>query len=605
MPTVPRVQQRALQTPFQQSIASPNTFGASAAKAMTNLGGSLEQASNVTSNIILEVQNRKNGLARDSDDNAYAEALNERFREMQSVGDFSDEAIAEAQTFSRQVQDQILSAHKGGPASLEQLRVRMDSRRLQFEDDLAVQNISDTDKRLKQRIGQKISSVVKQVTEDATVVLPDITPKAVLQPHFDAIDRELDFLGLSEQQKELILPVAREEIARSIFSPLIANGQFERARDFLQHPDLAEVLQPAARREIADRIAQAEIQLQEAQNEGERFLQTAQTILGPNATPQQVRDAAAQMAGITQQGNFDIIEVGDAAVVFNQDTGEIVKRLEGFDITEPTSHSDVSSFRSQYIQLSGEWNQIRDSYARLRGSLLNPGPGSDVALIRSYMKMIDPGSVVRESEAAEVAAIGSFGERVKRWGQQLLEGDQLTPEMRREVAVASHALFQQQMLQQQVLQQQWQGIAGRQFPDINPNTAAPDFIGPVAEWTPVEINEETGTPDVSFVERAGREIDELVDFFTPSLQETPSERLGPTGTVEGAIQEAERAIGNVIEFLPSIEEVQQMSQQEFVEMLDRLDPTVEELAQLKEAAPELWKTMMDKAFGEEEAEDRE
>ena len=52
--------------------------------------------------------------------------------------------------------------------------------------------------------------------------------------------------------------------------------------------------------------------------------------------------------------------------------------------------------------------------------------------IFTYMKMLDPGSVVRESEFSAAQSTAGIMQQVTIMGNQLLEGDMLSPEQRAE-----------------------------------------------------------------------------------------------------------------------------------------------------------------------------
>ena len=86
--------------------------------------------------------------------------------------------------------------------------------------------------------------------------------------------------------------------------------------------------------------------------------------------------------------------------------------------------------------------EIRNSYDRLKESGRDPSAAGDLALIFNYMKMLDPGSVVRESEFATAAASGSLGERFKAAGNKLVAGERLSDEMRKDFMDRGKRLYQ-------------------------------------------------------------------------------------------------------------------------------------------------------------------
>jgi hypothetical protein len=60
------------------------------------------------------------------------------------------------------------------------------------------------------------------------------------------------------------------------------------------------------------------------------------------------------------------------------------------------------------------------------------------------MKMLDPASVVRESEFAQAAVTGAWGERMKAAGQKILEGERLSGAMRGDFTKRAKMLMKRQ-----------------------------------------------------------------------------------------------------------------------------------------------------------------
>lgn len=65
----------------------------------------------------------------------------------------------------------------------------------------------------------------------------------------------------------------------------------------------------------------------------------------------------------------------------------------------------------------------------------------DIALIFNYMKVLDPNSVVRESEFGLAAQSGSFGQTIMAAYQQIQSGQKLTPTQRRYFMDSAQAQF--------------------------------------------------------------------------------------------------------------------------------------------------------------------
>lgn len=82
------------------------------------------------------------------------------------------------------------------------------------------------------------------------------------------------------------------------------------------------------------------------------------------------------------------------------------------------------------------------AYSRIMKSIEDPSPSGDLALIFNFMKVLDPGSVVREGEFATAANAGSVDERVRGLYNRVISGERLTPEQRADFADRATKLYQ-------------------------------------------------------------------------------------------------------------------------------------------------------------------
>lgn len=91
------------------------------------------------------------------------------------------------------------------------------------------------------------------------------------------------------------------------------------------------------------------------------------------------------------------------------------------------------------------YNKVRDSYERVRSSAIRAQTdstgASDMAMIFNYMKMLDPGSTVREGEFATAAASGGYGAYIQNLVNQITSGKLLTPQQRAEFVRTAEALY--------------------------------------------------------------------------------------------------------------------------------------------------------------------
>jgi hypothetical protein len=99
--------------------------------------------------------------------------------------------------------------------------------------------------------------------------------------------------------------------------------------------------------------------------------------------------------------------------------------------------------RKEYDARSKDYREARTGYGKVlaAGSNPNPSGADDIALIFGFMKTVDPGSVVRESEFSLAQDTGAAPEKAKAYINRLISGERLTPDMRRYFVDAATVQF--------------------------------------------------------------------------------------------------------------------------------------------------------------------
>lgn len=91
---------------------------------------------------------------------------------------------------------------------------------------------------------------------------------------------------------------------------------------------------------------------------------------------------------------------------------------------------DERAMRKELADVLKEPKQIVDAYRRVESAASNPNAASDLSLIFGYMKMLDPGSVVREGEFANAQNAASVPDQVRNAWNKVLSGERLNPKQR-------------------------------------------------------------------------------------------------------------------------------------------------------------------------------
>lgn len=135
------------------------------------------------------------------------------------------------------------------------------------------------------------------------------------------------------------------------------------------------------------------------------------------------------------------LEVSPGATLVDPTTREPV-------YTAPKPVDTFGNEKDLFAQYSGSdpvktYEIVKTSYERVRESAAQQSGAGDLGLIYGYMRMLDPGSVVRESEFAMAAQAGDYGEQIQGFVSRILNGQRLPESQRQEFVRSADALYQQ------------------------------------------------------------------------------------------------------------------------------------------------------------------
>ena len=86
--------------------------------------------------------------------------------------------------------------------------------------------------------------------------------------------------------------------------------------------------------------------------------------------------------------------------------------------------------RKEWLNVTKENRAIRNNYDKVRAAAVQNTPGADLSLVFAYMKILDPTSVVRESEQASATNAAGVPDRIRNLFNRVQEGTRLTPTQR-------------------------------------------------------------------------------------------------------------------------------------------------------------------------------
>jgi hypothetical protein len=213
----------------------------------------------------------------------------------------------------------------------------------------------------------------------------------------------------------------------------------------------------------------------------------------PEANTEEGKARQDLEAGLITQEEFDRINAPEQAK-FQSDVGKllsdrqlavqefgenspqanaITEAINAKEVKEPPSLSDVAGIRKEFTNLSGNFIGIKDAYKKVESS--GDNAAGDLALIFSFMKILDPGSVVREQEFANAQNSAGVPEQIRNQYNRVLSGERLSPEQRVRFRGEAQNIFNAQKETQKANEQIFRSIAERQ--GMNPDDVVVDFVG--------------------------------------------------------------------------------------------------------------------------------
>ena len=133
-----------------------------------------------------------------------------------------------------------------------------------------------------------------------------------------------------------------------------------------------------------------------------------------------------------------------------------------------------SDFRSEPVYKGFE--EIKAANNQIKQAAAMASPAGDLAAATKVMKVLDPGSVVRESELGMAIAATGVEDRVKNYANMVITGQKLTPSQRKDFVDLSEKLYNAAGNQFNQKRGEYAGIAERNKLDVNAAVGAPAEI---------------------------------------------------------------------------------------------------------------------------------
>ena len=242
-------------------------------------------------------------------------------------------------------------------------------------------------------------------------------------------------------------------------------------------------------------------------------------------TPETVSDAGMQ-ATLTQamgvkaalelrqrEAEFQYRQQSDAAGRAVQMRGQDIQ-LRGQDISRANAGTMAGAISKGGIKVETDlrkdfngqqevkdWRAITGSYRQIRELSKAPSAQNDIGLVFSYMKMLDPGSVVREGEFANAQNAAGVPEQIRNAWNKALTGERLNPEQRRAMVASAGKIVESRAPRFNQIVEEYRGYA--QDYGGNPDRIARPVPIPKAQATPSASGPRPGTVENGYRFKGG------------------------------------------------------------------------------------------------------
>lgn len=170
---------------------------------------------------------------------------------------------------------------------------------------------------------------------------------------------------------------------------------------------------------------------------------------------------------------------GHSRVFYDPRTGQETGRLSsGNDpalgpFKDMKQRADVEeSLRKEVTAAAKEYNTIRDASTSLEAISKAPSAAKDIAMVFSFMKILDPNSVVRETEYATAAKAAGLDDRFVGYITKIQNGQFLTSEQRQDFLGTAKSLAQSREQGYKQNLERYRGISTRT--GVDPRNVLPD-----------------------------------------------------------------------------------------------------------------------------------
>jgi hypothetical protein len=279
--------------------------------------------------------------------------------------------------------------------------------------------------------GSNDTDVLESVGQELISAAPDEASKKAISAHLESARKNPKQFVIGQQIMLRQLGEVGVKIADNIEQQLsLKPGALDELRQKVAQADqaVAQAKTAQATAQTADEKAAADLKLANA-NAARAQVQADYE----NRQQKADLDKKAQDLGLTAaQKNKVLAETSKLSAETKKIALELAA-LEASGGVDPSKKFDQEEkLRKEFTARTKVFNELDSTFSNLKASeQAGTGPG-DIALITGFMKMLDPGSVVRETEFATARDTAGLFTKLENSLQKLQNGEFLKPAQRKE-----------------------------------------------------------------------------------------------------------------------------------------------------------------------------
>ena len=313
----------------------------------------------------------------------------------------SDTTALNFQNETQKIIDSTLDEHTGSAESKANLSLELKRLRTDQMIDFGQLQATARKDNAKGVISSDLRALVSKVQQDPSS----------LSSALQTLDQSITESGaafLNTDQEEDARLAGREDLIESALDGLIARGQTNQARQLFQSTGISEQLTPTIQQNYLNKFREHDERANKFANEYNGKIGAIEAAIGRKLTSAEKLEVSGVKIGQKNKTNFN----------------------------------NTNKLRQEFTKNSKEFLKIQNSYANVLSSSEDGTGGSDLSLIFSFMKILDPGSVVREGEFANAQNAAGVPSRIRNVFNRVVDGSRLNAVQRKDFVNQAKKLFQ-------------------------------------------------------------------------------------------------------------------------------------------------------------------